>query len=87
MPEWRIMSDTVTAGGLAHDFEVGWPGVWGDKFTARRHVIAAERHGGGSDSRMPRRVLGIGSDAASARLALEATIQAVDRMGTISPSR
>lgn len=82
---WKILSQTVTAGGDPREFMVGEFDGLGEE---RMFVIAAERMGGPDDTTgMPRRCMGTGSDRASARRSLEATIKACDPMGRIVPAR
>lgn len=73
--KWKILSQTVTAGGDPREFIVGDTQAMSDK---KLFIIGAERTGGPSDSRMPRRALGTGTDRASARRSLQATIIGYD---------
>ena len=83
MATWKILSQTVTSKG--HPREFGFLEHLGEKTLV--HVVAAERSGGGSDDGMPRRCLAIGTDRASARRSLEATIRRYDPSGTIVEAR
>lgn len=74
MANWKILSQTVTSSGTAREF-----GIDAGQFKQpRMHVIGAERTGGGSDDATPRRVLGIGTDRASARESLEQIVSRYD---------
>lgn len=79
MSDWLVLSQTITSSGEAREF-----GVTTDDGPERLFVIGAERQGGGGDdSRVPRRALGIGTDRASARADLDDTITTYDPSGRV----
>jgi hypothetical protein len=83
MSDWLVLSQTCTSSGSAREFAVGL--MDGPE---RCHAIAAERQGGGGDdSRVPRRAIGIGADRLSARRSLEETITTYDPAGRVVFSR
>lgn len=80
MSDWLVLSQTVTSTGWAREFAVNM----GEEYPKRWHCIAAERQGGGGDdSRVPRRVIGIGTDRLHARRSLEETITTYDPSGRV----
>lgn len=79
MSDWLVLSQTCTSSGWAREFVIGL--MDGPE---RCHAMAAERvGGGGDDSRVPRRAIGIGADRVSARRSLEETITAYDPAGRV----
>jgi hypothetical protein len=83
MSDWLVLSQTITSTGNAREFTAGWGAIWGTDYHQPLFMIAAERHGGGDDSRIPRRCIGIGADPRSARASLEETITACDPSGRV----
>jgi len=82
MSDWLVLSQTVTSKGNPREF--GMETLDGFLEKSRVYVIAAERRGsGGDDSRIPRRVIGIGADRHSARRSLEETITSYDPAGRV----
>ena len=82
MADWLVLSQTVTAGGFAHDFGVDMGGT-----LEKLHIIAAERQGGGDDTVIPRRAAGLGADAQEARADLDETVSRYDPSGRVVFSR
>jgi len=80
MSDWLVLSQTVTSKGNPREF--GFLEHLGEK--VRVHMIAAERKGGGGDdSRIPRRAVGMGADRLSARRSLEETVTVYDPSGRV----
>lgn len=82
MPDWYVLSQTVTAKGEPREFA-----TFGELEMVRQHAIAAERSKGGSDDRIPRRALGIGVTRAHARRSLVEIISAYDPSYRLLPPR
>lgn len=86
MSDWLILSQTVTSKGHPREFgiKMGALALLSGGTVSRVHIIAAERKGGGGDdSRIPRRCIGIGADRLSARRSLEETITTYDPSGRV----
>lgn len=75
--KWLVLTQTVTSKGNPREFTT-YEHVYSTNLT-KVHLIAAERTAGPDDSSgIPRRVVGMGTDRASARRSLEAIIKRYD---------